>query len=186
MITNDKIVSFLREAEDISIGYSEINFISVDDIADGQIGYSTDAEGNSLVTGEEGDWEEGWLVIGNDNLGDPIFIDTNDGNYPIFTAQHGQDEWLATPIADSLDKFKMILSDLKRLSIGRETPDEIEESPIPRNVLIRFFSTLKKNNNDVEIWWWEQFLENEEDEKPIVQNTKPKAKLKWWQKIFGS
>ena len=157
----EKIISFLRESENISIGFNEMNFISADNFDEGQIGYSIDPDGNSLTTGQPGSWKEGWIVIGNDNLGDPIFVDCSDTYLPVYSSQHGQDEWDATLIANSLDSFKSILEYLKELSFGRESPNEIEENPIPQSDLKDFFNTVKRNNDDIVIWWWETFLEND-------------------------
>ena len=157
----EKIISFLRECENISIGFNEMNFFSAGNFDDGQIGFSIDTEGNSSATGQTGSWKEEWIVIGNDNLGDPIFVDSSDICLPVYSSQHGQDEWDATLIADSLDSFKSILADLKGLSFGRQSPSEIEENPIPENELKDFLNTVKRNNDYIEIWWWETFLESD-------------------------
>jgi hypothetical protein len=157
----EKIKSFLQESEDLSIGFSELNFISADNLDDGQIGYGIDPEGNSLITGQPGSWQAGWVVIGNDNLGDPIFVACSDPDLPVYTSQHGQDEWDPTLIAKSLDSFKSILAELKELSFGRQSPNEIEENPISENDLKDFFNAVKRNNADMDIWWWETFLEND-------------------------
>ncbi len=71
-----------------------IHLFSRDEIEEGQLGYSLDDKGNSLVGNTEGDWKETWYVIGFDeDLGDPIFVDITNENYPIMTAMHGEGEW---------------------------------------------------------------------------------------------
>lgn len=158
----EKIKSFLKDSENISIGFSEINFFNANNLDEEQVGYSVATNGSSLVTKQYGDWNEDWFVIGNDNLGDPIFIDCSDNNLPVFTSQHGEGNWDATLIANSLDKFKIILADLKILSVDRESPNEIEENPITEKDLKIFFKNLKDNNKGLDIWWWELFLEYED------------------------
>ena len=76
MTPKDKVRAFLRDISGISIGYKEITFFSEDKLDQGQVGYSVDTNNSSLITGQEGDWEEDWLVIGVDGLlGNPIFVD---------------------------------------------------------------------------------------------------------------
>ncbi|KXH87242.1 hypothetical protein [Sporosarcina sp. HYO08] len=59
-----------------------------------QLGYSVDEQGNSLIGKSKGDWQEGWIVIGyEEDLGDPLIVDTVRENYPVLTAEHGAGEW---------------------------------------------------------------------------------------------
>lgn len=51
----DKIKQFLTQISDISLGYNEINFFAPLKLQDEQIGFSSGTEGNTLVTGNEGD-----------------------------------------------------------------------------------------------------------------------------------
>ncbi|PGU11145.1 hypothetical protein, partial [Bacillus thuringiensis] len=88
-----------------------IELFNSEEIEEGQLGYSFDEEGQSLVGNEEGDWKEGWIVIGIDSyLGDPIFVDSNDENCPVYTAMHGEGEWekecIAERIEDIIEKVK--------------------------------------------------------------------------------
>jgi hypothetical protein len=59
-----KIKNFLSDIDSISIGYSELIFLKPNNLDEGQIGYSIDPRNNSLITGQTGDWEDGWIVIG--------------------------------------------------------------------------------------------------------------------------
>ncbi|WP_160038077.1 MULTISPECIES: hypothetical protein [Paenibacillus] len=72
-----------------------------------QIGYAMDPEGNSLVTGEEGAWQDGWLVIGYmATTGDPIIIETNEPGQPVAVLMHGLGHWGAgSYIAGSAAQF---------------------------------------------------------------------------------
>jgi len=154
----EKIKSFLDTAEDISIGFSSISFIKTHEFDKGQVGYSIDIFGNSLVTGQEGDWEESWVVLGSDALGDPIFTDCSIRELPVFTSQHGEGTWQPILISDTLDNFQSIISDLKQLSINRQSPNELETNPISEEQLHNFYSKLKNHHDNIEIWWWEAFF----------------------------
>lgn len=119
-----------------------------------------DFKGKSLVGDKIGDLKKEWIVIAEDDLGDPIFIDTDDIKNPIFTAQHGNGIWKEIKISDTFENFLIILENLKLLSKGRENPESIEENPIANEENNSFLSTLKKQNPTTEIWFWEDFLEN--------------------------
>ncbi|MBX2943371.1 MAG: hypothetical protein KF860_13595, partial [Cyclobacteriaceae bacterium] len=127
----EKIREFLRSNSEVSIGYNEIVFFPADELDGGQVGFSVDDKNNSLITGHEGDWKEEWLVIGVDSLlGDPIFVDTSSKQLQVLTAVHGEDEWEAILIADSLDSFSEIIVELKKLSADRTTLTDFEQNPI--------------------------------------------------------
>ncbi len=156
-----KIKSFLKDIENISIGYNEMNFTTPDNFDKAQIGYSIDPKGNSLLTGAFGDWEDGWAVIGNDSAGDPIFIDCSQSKLPVMTSPHGEGEWIPVLLANSLDNFKIIIEDIRKLSLNRETPVAIKENPIPKEELKKCLNEIKNNNNLEDIEYWELFLQTE-------------------------
>lgn len=163
LLRNESFKKFISQTKDISIGYSEINFIQLDDIENAQIGYSVSENGKSLIGNKNGDWKGNWIVIASDNLGDPIFVDSEDSNLSVYTSQHGQGEWEETKIASSLINFSEILNNLHKLSVGRESPEEIEQNPITENDLENFIKRIENKNSDVEIWFWEGFLENDDE-----------------------
>lgn len=83
-----------------------LHFFSKDEFNEEQIGYREDEEGNSFVGNNEGDWQESWFVIGyHEDLGDPFFIDVNNKNYPVYTAEHGMGDWEPTLIFTSLEEL---------------------------------------------------------------------------------
>lgn len=100
MINHNKIKQLLAHVDraddnEIELEYESepmtIELFNSEEIEEGQLGYSFDEEGQSLVGNEEGDWKEGWIVIGIDSyLGDPIFVDSNDENCPVYTARWGR------------------------------------------------------------------------------------------------
>ncbi|MGE6348867.1 hypothetical protein ACQKIY_16465 [Bacillus mycoides] len=120
MINHNKIKQLLEHvdrAEDNEIELEcefepmTIELFNSEEIEEGQLGYSFDEEGKSLVGNEEGDWKEGWIVIGIDSyLGDPIFVDSNDEKCPVYAAMHGEGDWepecIAKRIEDVIEKVK--------------------------------------------------------------------------------
>lgn len=75
-----------------------------------QLGYSIKPNGEPLYGFDEGDWQEGWYVIGRESLcGDPIFIDLNDPEIPVYTAMHGCGAWNEQLLAPNYNQFVELL-----------------------------------------------------------------------------
>ncbi|MGX5598632.1 hypothetical protein [Bacillus cereus] len=99
------------EIDDIEIETISIHLFSREEFEEGQLGYRVDEEDNSLTGDSEGDWKETWYVIGYDeNLGDPIFVDIEDKNYPVMTAMHGEGDWEPEVMFSSLNEFLKYVS----------------------------------------------------------------------------
>ena len=102
--TNEVQIDFEDDEGEIISVFFHLFF--KDEFKEGQLGYREDEEGNSFVGNNEGDWKESWFVIGYDeDLGDPIFVDINNKNYPVLTAEHGMGEWEPSVLYDSLEEF---------------------------------------------------------------------------------
>jgi len=83
----------------------------IDELEKGQIGYSVDPNGVSLISEDEGSWSENWIVIGYETLcGDPIVVDLGEDGFPVFSLMHGMGSWEGgTPISDSIKLFSSAL-----------------------------------------------------------------------------
>lgn len=161
MTIPDKVKIFLSGAKDVSLGYNEINFFDPENLLEEQMGYSIDINGNTLITGADGDWKEEWLVIASDGLGDPFIVDTGSQQLTILTAPHGEGTWEPNVIADSLDNFKYIVSLIHDVARGRDNPVEIEKNPIPAKQKKNILKQIETLNPYTDISYWEDFLEND-------------------------
>lgn len=177
MVPLDKIKQFLSGISDISLGYNEINFFDPLKLQDEQVGFSSDTEGNTLVTGNEGDWREEWIAIANDEIGDPILIDTSTPQLAVLSAPHGEGTWEPFIIADSLNNFQNIISILNKISENRTTPVDLEKNPISNSERRSALNHIKRQNPNSEISFWQDYFENEEEED--TESEKP-----WW-KFWG-
>jgi hypothetical protein len=145
--------------KNVSLGYDRFCLFDVDNIKNGQIGYSVDREGNSLTTEQRGSWQANWLVIGfQENCGDPFFIDIASDEFPVYTSINGG-EWDLTMVADSYTNFIEILTNLKKLSKDRENPVKLETKPISIEEEQRFIDGVEAKNIKTEIWYWENLFE---------------------------
>jgi hypothetical protein len=93
----------------------DISMCSEDEIEKMQLGYSVSINGDPLYGFDEGDWQEGWVVIGYETgCGDPIFIDLNEGGLPVYTAMHGCGVWSPQVLSESYcDFIKVLNGDIK-------------------------------------------------------------------------
>ncbi|WP_326513930.1 hypothetical protein [Clostridium intestinale] len=113
-----------------------------------------------MVLNEEGSWKANWLIIGfNENSGDSYFIDTSSNDYPVYISMHGEGAWNPTMIADSYMNFIDILTELQRLSRGRENPVALELNPIPSKDIEKFISGIESKNMKSEVWYWENLFD---------------------------
>lgn len=159
MAAVDRIKNFLSDVVDISIGYREINFFPQTTLEEEQTGYSVDPDGHSLITGQDGDWQEGWIAIANDDMGDPFVVDTNSVSLRVLSAAHGEGAWEPFVIADSLDKFRNILSILIKLSKNRTNPVDLEKNPISNKERQAGLKEIEMQNPGAELWFWEGYFE---------------------------
>ncbi|MGG5460869.1 hypothetical protein [Clostridium sp. B9] len=142
------------EPEYVSIDLQGIYLFNSDEIEKAQVGYSITPEGESLVGKEAGDWKAEWLVIGYEDLiGDPIFIDCSNYDYPVFTAMHGEDEWNEIKISSSFLNF---IESLKIVSEFASIMDELEGQELEKEKM----RTLNKIN-EKDSWFWENWLDTE-------------------------
>jgi len=160
MTSLELIKKFLDEVTDISLGSSEIIFLRSSELDDGQIGYRVDANGKSLITGQDGDWQENWIVIASDYVGDPLFVDITSPTFTILCAAHGEMTWDPMIIADSLDNLKEIISILATVSKHRTNPVDLDADPINEDERRSVLKAIQNSIPHLDIGYWEIFLEN--------------------------
>src|SRR5215468_9701869 len=116
---------------EISIGYSTVHLFEQDKLEEGQVGYAIDPKGKSLTGTAEGDWRPTWVVIGyEESLGDPIFVDIAQRDFPVYTAMSGRGKWSEEKIADSFHGFIKGLELISGIAVGRESPVLLDQNPI--------------------------------------------------------
>ena len=139
----------------VSLGYGSIHLIPAVELEAAQQGYGVISEGG------EKEWQDEWVVIGYEGLcGDPIFIDTSDGCFPVFTAIHGMDEWSPQLIASSFSHFVQILEQLLLLSVGRTDPIELEQHPISFQESEAFSEFITRGSLEAELDFWKGLLQS--------------------------
>ncbi len=143
--------------ETVSLGYTTIHLHPFRSLPGAQQGYGVVPEG------DETDWDPAWVVIAYEDLaGDLIFIDTEDEDFPVYTAAHGMGEWSPELIAFSFRHFIEILQQVRCVARGRETPVALEQRPITEEEREEVFSFIRQHNPDVSMRFWETLLESRE------------------------
>lgn len=146
--------------DSVSLGYTEVYIFKVQELENAQIGYRVDLNGNSLTGKNSGDWDENWLVIGNEDCcGDPFLIDIRDKKYSVYMAIHGEGNWEPTLIADSFKKFIKNIECMKDISTGRENPVKLKNNPISEVEKKKIIKRISRNDSKTDVSFWENWLD---------------------------
>ncbi len=143
----------------VSLGYTAVRVYGVNELEEAQIGYAIDPSGTSLVDGEPGSWERKWVVIGHeDGCGDPIFIDTETEDFPVYTAMHGTGNWEPKLIATGLRNFAVAMCEIGTVAKGRENPVQFETNPITLAERASVLDRIQHDNPGIDPAFWETWL----------------------------
>ena len=135
----------------VSIGFDSLDLVPAGDLEAAQLGYGIVPEG------QESDWQPNWVVIGHEGrCGDPIFIDTNDEHFPVYTAAHGMGEWDPELIASSFQNLVQILQRFQALARGRENPILLDKNPLSDTERDEFLEWIESENPDLDSDFWDQ------------------------------
>ncbi|CAM4513051.1 Uncharacterised protein [Paenibacillus macerans] len=91
-----------------------------------------DPAGRSLISNEEGAWQEEWIVIGHTLLtGDPIIVDLGEAGHPVSYLMHGMGEWGAgSYIAGSMQHLRDIFKKANKWMSGQSRPQTNRNLPV--------------------------------------------------------
>jgi hypothetical protein len=117
-----------------------------------QVGYACDPSGNTLLGTSEGDWRENWIVFARDFSDDPVFVDINFPNMPVFTAMHGAGTWSPWEIAPSVNAFAIVLRAAQVLASHRESPVALESNPVADHERGAFEALVEANGVSPDYW----------------------------------
>ncbi|TMP35974.1 hypothetical protein [Pseudoalteromonas rubra] len=143
----------------VFFGASGISVADESTLARLQIGFSIHPDGSGLTGTEDGSWYQSWIVIATDSvLGDPFFVDTSDPPMPVYTAMHGEGQWIPEQVSTSLNSFLeslLYLNKLSKQSFAQVSPDENTiTDPRELAVIERQLQTISGETE-----YWEYFME---------------------------
>ncbi|WP_444884127.1 hypothetical protein [Microbulbifer sp. PSTR4-B] len=145
-------------SEEISFGLVHLALFSNEQAEERQVGFSIDREGNPLFGFDEGDWQEGWYVIGAElNCYDPIFIDLNDPDFPVYTAMHGCGAWEEHLVSASYGQFLSATQTLKELTLKYSLADSV-----PDEIVQEFMGNISSITGGGYPYFWGMFILLEE------------------------
>src|SRR5258707_12456348 len=144
---------------EVSFGCTTIHIYRPPELESGQIGYSISPTGQSLVGDSQGDWRRNWLIIGySDAGGDPLFIDTSEKGYPVYTAMVGQGRWAPKCVAVSLEAFAQAISVVAAIAHDREYPVALERNPLKQSEKETALAAIQQYNPKLDTSFWETLL----------------------------
>jgi|SoiMethySBSTD1v2_1073268.scaffolds.fasta_scaffold03177_20 hypothetical protein len=129
------LTEFIKRLEsfapvEVTIGMAGVELFPPAAIPGEQVGYAHSPGGEDLCGNRPGDWQRSWVVFGRETLcGDPLFVDADDPQFPVFTAMHGEGSWEPNLVSDSFAAFAATMQEMSRLSSGRQD-SELEENPL--------------------------------------------------------
>lgn len=142
--------------DNVSMGYASIHLTLVAELETAQQGYSV------IPEDDETDWQDDWVVIGYEGLcGDPIFIDTSNEDFPVYTAAHGMGQWSPQLIASSFSHFIQILERLQALAHGRANPVEMERHPITDEESEALAKFISGGSPNADLAFWQGICETD-------------------------
>lgn len=142
--------------DEISYGYRTVTLFSESELDEEQLGYNVNS-----ITGEiDDEWKENWLVIGREDLlGEPLFIDLQIEELPVYTTTHGEGVWNPELVASSFKNFIESLLEVRRVSNGRSYPAELERNPLPDAEREQVLNRIAELNGNVSVEFWESWFE---------------------------
>lgn len=140
---------------EVEYGAGGIKLLTDTELADGQIGYAVNRDGEPLIG-----WKLNWIVIGNDTgLGDPIILDIADPDLPVFTAWHGEGTWDLRPISRSVEAFAICFHAFAAIAKGRENPVQTKKDPLTEAERDAYLSsTSEAHHGQIGNDFWEALL----------------------------
>jgi hypothetical protein len=148
------LTNLLKELRLESFDYDCFTFSvsSVDGLDAFQVGYAFDPTGSTLSGAGGGDWRQNWIVVAQDFSGDPVFVDVDLPDSPVFTALHGEGTWSPWQIAPSLRTFATLLRRARALAAGRDSPIALESNPITVDEREAFQALVEANGASSDYW----------------------------------
>jgi hypothetical protein len=141
----------LRRAVDlheVTHGSRTLTLHAEDELADAQLGYGVDADGNDLSGTGAGEWQPAWLVVAGDDGGDdPIFVDLGVAGPPVLTATHAGGEWHTDLVAESFESF------VAALRLVADAP-----GPLSDEELDDLLGRIHRLGPDASLVYWEDWL----------------------------
>jgi hypothetical protein len=129
-------------------------------LEEAQLGYSVGESGEDFTGNKAGDWKRSWLVIAyEDSLGEPLFVDLNAEELPVYTAAHGEGAWNPVLVASSLRGFIAALKEVERISNGRSNPVQAQRNLLSEKERERVLSRIGELNGGASLEFWKCWFE---------------------------
>lgn len=146
--------------DNVSLGYQTVTLFPVDELEEAQLGYSVSESGEVLSGDNEGDWKSSWFVIASEDLlGNPLFVDLNEEQLPVYTATHGEGAWNPIMVSSSFHSFIQALEEIDDIAEGRRNPVELERNPLSDAERENTLRRIAEINGGVYLEFWESWFE---------------------------
>lgn len=146
--------------DEVTLGYQSLKLFGTEELEEAQLGYGVGQSGEVLAGDNEGDWKSSWLVIAREELlGDPLFIDLDEEQLPVYTAAHGEGTWNPIMVSFSFRGFIQALGEINDIAEGRRSPVQLEQNPLSDAERETALSKIAEMNGGVFFEFWESWFE---------------------------
>jgi hypothetical protein len=122
-----------------------------DELADAQVGYGVDPDGDDLSTDAPGGWQPAWLVVAQEEeSGTPLAIDLALDGFPVLALADEDGRWEPDLAAESFPRFVRAL----------ETAAAAGE-PLDEDARERVLAEIYRDNPSASLVFWESLLEED-------------------------
>ena len=165
-----KLLKYLKikkqlKISNVSIGYTYLDFPKIRELLLYNFLFGIKNVLSILSRNTDFMWKKEWILIGFNEMGDYIYIDTSNKKDKVCLIIHDMLEFGEDIIAVSFKSFLEGIEILKKVSINRKNPVKLKENPISITEKEDVLKLISSINQDIEIKYekdfWEAFFEEQ-------------------------
>jgi hypothetical protein len=139
------------DLHDVSVNGRELVLFGEDELADAQVGFGVDADGDDLSSDAPGGWQPAWLVVAfEEESGTPLAVDLALDGFPVLALEERDGRWETDLVAESFPRFVHALEAVA----GAAGPlDDAERD--------RVLGLVHRESPSASLVFWEDLLEEE-------------------------
>src|SRR4051812_9379548 len=122
-----------------------------DELADAQVGYGVDPDGDDLSTDAPGGWQAAWLVVAEEEeSGTPLAVDLALEGFPVLALSEEHGRWESDLAAESFPRFVRALASTAAAA-----------QPLDDDERDRILGEIYRDNPSASLVFWESLLEDD-------------------------
>jgi hypothetical protein len=138
------------DLHELTVNGREIVLFAEDELADAQVGYGVDPDGDDLSSDAPGGWQPAWLVVAHEEeSGTPLAVDLALEMFPVLALEERDGRWEPDLVAESFPRF---VHALEAVAAADEPLDDAERD--------RVLGLVHRESPSASLVFWEELLED--------------------------